>query len=381
MKQLGGSGDVYAGGIAVNPDGDSYIVGYTNAKLGTAALGGNDAYIAKYDTSGNQVWVQQFGTTADDRSVAVAVDIHGNTFVAGQTTGAFPGQSNCGNTFVFVAEYNPSGTQVWLQEFTSYNFLGGKNNDIPTAIAVDSNSDSYVLDNTNNITKFDKNGNQLWQIGTTGGGDGIAVGASGNVYVTGSFGTPVDDKAQGIVYSGTTGNLYSTGSTLGSLGATSAGGVDTFVAKDGPTLTNDVVYRFYNSQTQQHFYTANTAERDMLKNTPSIGYSFEGGAFGASLSTGPGLLPLYRFYAGASQDHFYTTSESEKNSLISNTKSGYGFEGVAFYVYGAGSSADSNVNRYYNAKIGQHLFTGNTSEIAGLSKDWVSEGVAFKASL
>jgi len=83
VKQFGDSGDVYGNSIAVDGSGNSYIAGYTNAQLAGTYLGSNDAYIAKYDTNGNQVWVQQFGTTGDDRADAVTVDLHGNTFVGG----------------------------------------------------------------------------------------------------------------------------------------------------------------------------------------------------------------------------------------------------------------------------------------------------------
>lgn len=157
--------------------------------------------------------------------------------------------------------------------------------------------------------------------------------------------------------------------------------MDTWVAKDGVGLTNDPVFRFYNSSTTQHFYTANTSERDTLINTPAYGYSYEGAAFAASINPLSGLIPLYRFYASASSDHFYTTNESEKSNLINTPSLGYNFEGVSFYVYGATSPADSPIYRYFNATIGQHLFTGNQSEITGLSSDWVSEGIAFRASV
>jgi len=47
--------------------------------------------------------------------------------------------------------------------------------------------------------------------------------------------------------------MYLAYSTTGSLGGTNAGGVDTWVAKEGPALINDTVYRFYNSATHEHF--------------------------------------------------------------------------------------------------------------------------------
>jgi len=144
--------------------------------------------------------------------------------------------------------------------------------------------------------------------------------------------------------------------------------------------TTDPVYRFYDAATNQHFYTANTSEKDSLIANPSSGYSYEGQAFKDSLTAGAGLIPLYRFYSATSSDHFFTTNETEKNQIINTPSEGYNFEGVAFYVLGADATVDSNIYRFYNSQIGQHLFTGNTTEIASLPSSWVSEGVAFKAA-
>lgn len=41
--------------------------------------------------------------------------------------------------------------------------------------------------------------------------------------------------------------------------------------------------------------------------------------------------PLHRLYSGASDDHFYTTSEPERDNAVS--KYGYSSEGVPFYVF------------------------------------------------
>ena len=144
--------------------------------------------------------------------------------------------------------------------------------------------------------------------------------------------------------------------------------------------TNDPVYRFYNPASQEHFYTATPSERDFLKNTPSIGYNFEGVAFKASLTNASDLIPVYRFYDKTTTDHFFTSNVSEETSLKNNPSSGYNFEGIAFYAVGASSNLNTPVYRFFNSSNGQHLFTGNITEITGLSSSWVSEGVAFKAA-
>src|SRR4051812_19388533 len=63
-----------ASGISLDHSGHLFITGSTNGVLGQTNLGGSDAYLAKYDLNGSQVWRQQFGGTSDDFGVKVASD-------------------------------------------------------------------------------------------------------------------------------------------------------------------------------------------------------------------------------------------------------------------------------------------------------------------
>jgi hypothetical protein len=50
---------------------------------GETSAGAADAFIRKYDGNGNEVWTDQFGSTAFDGSFGVAVDA-GGVFVVGE---------------------------------------------------------------------------------------------------------------------------------------------------------------------------------------------------------------------------------------------------------------------------------------------------------
>jgi Ca2+-binding RTX toxin-like protein len=91
------------------------------------------------------------------------------------------------------------------------------------------------------------------------------------------------------------------------------------------------VFRFYNSKTGAHFYTANTVERDMvLKTLPE--YVYEGPAYGAYANDGGGShTALYRFYNIQTNTHFYTTNVTERDTVIA-TLPQYHYEGIAYYV-------------------------------------------------
>lgn len=92
----------------------------------------------------------------------------------------------------------------------------------------------------------------------------------------------------------------------------------------------DTVYRFFKPDTGTHFFTPSVVERDsVIKNLPS--YRYEGVGFYASDQAGAGLTEVYRFYKPEVGTHFYTSSVDEKNS-VQATLPNYQFEGVSFYV-------------------------------------------------
>jgi len=94
---------------AATADGTGvYVAGCTYRALpGQTNLGGQDAYVRKYDASGNEIWTRQFGTNSDDQAYAVTVDPSG-LYVAGNGPGYFPGQtSSAGDMFAAKIAFGP----------------------------------------------------------------------------------------------------------------------------------------------------------------------------------------------------------------------------------------------------------------------------------
>jgi hypothetical protein len=160
VRTGGGTLGDYAHAIASDAAGNVYAAGeiegtsifQTGSGSGTVTVNGNpgtdDAFVAKYDASGNLLWVKNYGGYDRDDARGVAVDALGNIYVIG----VFRGTATFGTT--------------------TLNAAGGNIDDV------------FVM-------KLDANGNVLWakQIGSSGDdtGRGIAADASGNVYVTGGF--------------------------------------------------------------------------------------------------------------------------------------------------------------------------------------------------
>ena len=95
---------------------------------------------------------------------------------------------------------------------------------------------------------------------------------------------------------------------------------------------SDPLYRFYNHKNGSHFYTASSEERDRVKSTLSATYTYDGPAYNVSVAPVAGALPVYRFYNRKNGSHFYTTSDAERDSVVSRFSASYTLEGPAFYL-------------------------------------------------
>jgi hypothetical protein len=136
----------------------------------------------------------------------------------------------------------------------------------------------------------------------------------------------------------------------------------------------------------KHFYTVREAEKDKLINKYSHIWTYEGVAYRAFAdSSQPGVAPIYRFWSGTVNAHFYTIREAEKDKLISKYSHIWTFEGVAFYAYADGfQPAGANaVYRFWSRISGRHFFTMRETErdklISFYSSEWAYEGPAWYA--
>ncbi|MBD1938468.1 proprotein convertase P-domain-containing protein [Microcoleus sp. FACHB-68] len=141
-QQIDSAGDDRATNIAVDPSGNIYLTGYTNGDLGGTNAGGWDAWIAKYDSIGSKLWIQQFGSVNDDNSWSLAADSFNSIYITGISMGDVGG-SNGGSGDAWVAKYSDSGINIWTQK------LASKNYDIAWGVAVDEAYNIYISGYTN----------------------------------------------------------------------------------------------------------------------------------------------------------------------------------------------------------------------------------------
>lgn len=98
-----------------------YITGDTGGNLGGTNAGSRDVWLAKYNSSGTRLWTQQLGTASDDYSYGIAVDSTGNVYITGNTYGNLGG-INAGSSDAYVAKFNSRGDRLWTQQFGTSNY-------------------------------------------------------------------------------------------------------------------------------------------------------------------------------------------------------------------------------------------------------------------
>ena len=128
------------------------------------------------------------------------------------------------------------------------------------------------------------------------------------------------------------------------------------------------MYRVYNPNSGEHFYTASSYEAGSLV---KVGWRYEGIGWTAPKTS---KTPVYRLYNPNAGDHHYTTSAAERDMLV---KAGWNDEGIGWY---SDDAQTVPVYREYNpnAKAGAHNFTTNKAEDEMLANaGWNQEGIAW----
>lgn len=173
------------------------------------SAGENDIFIAKYDANGNFQWVRKAGSSKRDEAKSIKCDAAGNLYICGmyrngcqfgsQYLSAPNGYSNA-----FIAKYSSSGNLLWVKSG------GGNYDDAFWSLALDNTGKVYVGGEFNANANFggisiytsgsadilvgcyDGNGNALWMRKAGGKGLDRARGLAcvgSKLYITGQFGS------------------------------------------------------------------------------------------------------------------------------------------------------------------------------------------------
>jgi hypothetical protein len=163
---LGGSGDDYGDGIAVDSAGNAYITGSTTSTnfptsnalhascADSSGCSAGDAFVTKLNAAGTAlVYSTYLGGPGADYGSGIAVDSSGDAYITGSTGGGFPVTNSAeqgtfgGNTDAFVTKLDAAGALVYS------TYLGGSGYDSGSGIALDSAGDAFVTGNTSGASR------------------------------------------------------------------------------------------------------------------------------------------------------------------------------------------------------------------------------------
>ncbi len=215
---LGGGGPDEGHGIAVDAQGNAYITGSsgsldfpTKNAIQPKTGGSGDAFLTKLSATGSAlIYSTYLGGSAIDTAAGVAIDTAGSAYIVGTTFSSdFPTRaayqaSKGAQQDAFIAKITPKGDVL-----TYATYLGGNNVDEGNGIAVDAAGNAYITGYTAStnfplqspfrgsnggvdafVTKMNPAGSALVYSTYLGGsatdyGTAIAVDAFGSAYVTG----------------------------------------------------------------------------------------------------------------------------------------------------------------------------------------------------
>lgn len=134
----GSTDNDYNGTVSADASEHIYLTGHTESSSGmatagawqTALAGGTDAFLARFDSSGALLWSTYYGGPDDDEAY-ITTDPQGNSYLSGYTkstsgiatTGAFQPVFGGGTEDMFLAQFDTSGILQWA------SYYGGSDDD------------------------------------------------------------------------------------------------------------------------------------------------------------------------------------------------------------------------------------------------------------
>jgi len=202
-RQAGTSSNDFGNALDTDAFGNIYVGGDTRGHFnGQANAGESDGVLIKYDVSGNEAWARQFGTPQVDTLQSVSVDSIGNIYVAGATRGGINGNINAGDYDAYIIKYDTTGDTLWTQQF------GADGNDLVTGVDIDPADNVYITgrsylgldgiplsgDEGSFLTKYGPSGDELWSLGLgfleNISSASVSSDTLGNVFISGQYTKP-----------------------------------------------------------------------------------------------------------------------------------------------------------------------------------------------
>lgn len=210
--------------VALDSHDNIYVTGFfgdtisfSSYTLTTPNNNSLNAFIAKYDSSGNVLWAEQSAVINQQNigadGYSVVIDADANAYITGSFYGTVSFGSftlkSIGEADIFLVKYDSNGNVVWAKQS---NNIKPKSYIYANSLAIDNSANIYQtgyfidtiaigIDTLRAspiredvfLAKYDSSGNIIWttqsnnSINSNGYGNSVAVDGDGNTYVAGSF--------------------------------------------------------------------------------------------------------------------------------------------------------------------------------------------------
>lgn len=377
-----GNGNSEAYDVAVDNNNNIYVTGYFRNNIdfnGITDSSPNEqnSYVAKFDSNGNIIWFEKFGSTVRNETYAIDVDSEGSIYLAG----LFRGTTEFVTTTListtdpdsFILKLDPNGNEVWIRAGEGSSSSTGR------AIDIDANDNVYLFGEFRNdldygggqlvsaggsdlfLIKFDKNGNIIYQFRDGTGVSEVAVKIKldnqNNIYLTGWI--------NGNTTFGTI-NVSATGNTSVILKYNSSATIQwaNSIGADGSDFPRDLVL-----DNQTNVYVGGTFAGTLVSINPSI------------VSSGSSDLYISKFDSDGNYDWTLTaTGGAATNETV------YGLAVDSFntlFVIGDISGTVDFSGIIINSGSNTNTFIANAFELVSIGVNTVNVATdgPFKATL
>ena len=159
---FGGTGNDYARSVRQLPDGSIYTAGYSNG----GTHGGFDYALSKLNQNGNLLWTKYYGDSLDNNGLYMNTTSDGNFIFAGET------MTDSNLLDIRLYKIDTSGNQIWMKQY-------GDSLNESSKYAAQTSDGGFILcgfqndsfgSNDTYVIKTDSDGNMQWQK-TFGGTD------------------------------------------------------------------------------------------------------------------------------------------------------------------------------------------------------------------
>ena len=189
----------------------SEIVFGSDTLTNSIGAGSFDAFLAKFDSSGKELWAKKADAVGRTEASSVTTDVFGNVYLSGNfydwISFGLDTLTSKGSSDVYLFKFNSKGDEIWAKSIN-----GAHEVEVTSIVSDDSGNlymtgnfrtseitiDSVTLPNSGDydmfVAKFDSNGSLVWA--KKAGGiytdiaSSVTLDGSGNLYFAGNYRSP-----------------------------------------------------------------------------------------------------------------------------------------------------------------------------------------------